>query len=75
MPSAIETDGGLQCNLCFDVLGFKSSLVLLKSDILYVNDFIIREVQHNSSHKSDDAFYDATIINHHLSLNFATSMI
>jgi len=39
VPSTIETDGGLQCNLCSYVLGFKSTFVFLKSNILYINGY------------------------------------
>jgi hypothetical protein len=38
VSSTIESDGGLQRNLCFDVFRFKRRFVFLESGILYVNN-------------------------------------
>ena len=47
MPSTIETDGRLQSNLCFHILGFKSRFVFLKRNILVVSQ--LREGGKHSS--------------------------
>ena len=42
MSSPIETDSWLQCNLCFDIVGFKCIFVFLKSGILESQERVVR---------------------------------
>ena len=59
VSSTIESDGRLQCNLCFDIVRFKRRFIFLESDILHVNGGRCK-VERNLSRKLDDASYNAT---------------
>ena len=45
VSSPIETDSWLQCNLCFDIVGFKCIFVFLKSGILESQERVVRGKQ------------------------------
>ena len=61
VPSTIESDGRLQCNLSFDIVCINGRLIFFESSVLIVRALMSTCQIRNSSHKFDDAWYNATI--------------
>ena len=61
VSSTIESDGRLQCNLSFDIVCINGRLIFFESSVLIVRGLTDACQIRNSSHKFDDAWYNATI--------------